>query len=325
MLTKRIFVLLYTAVLALASVFLFVKIQQRSLIIQLDNHNLSANAYHVVLRERESMWDVTQKIEKSKKIKNVQVHFQDKKNKDLTYFFGTGNFEVPPMITGSFFGSGAFDSEVEVVIVGKSYEKKLYKPKDQEYLKMDSKYVPVLGIMGDKYTSDLDKQIFIAPSIEKSKQLNANSFRIVIDGKKKLDKNTLKNLLGAKRIAHLPQRHFLINQDSWILDHYRELLMLLVLFIMVIFGIVIWTVNNRSRYIELLKNRKEPTQLLFEEWEFYTLLTGLGTVFGVLGGILLTDLTDYVALLVYNVCAFLINNIVYVILLRKQIDGLNRS
>lgn len=94
---------------------------------------------------------------------------------------------------------------------------------------------------------------------------------------------------------------------------------------MVIFGIVIWTVNNRSRYIELLKNKKEPTQLLFEEWEFYTLLTGLGTVFGVLGGILLTDLTDYVALLVYNVCAFLINNIVYVILLRKQIDGLNRS
>lgn len=140
-----------------------------------------------------------------------------------------------------------------------------------------------------------------------------------------MDKNTLKNLLGAKRIAHLPQRHFLINQDSWILDHYRELLMLLVLFIMVIFGIVIWTVNNRSRYIELLKNKKEPTQLLFEEWEFYTLLTGLGTVFGVLGGILLTDLTDYVALLVYNVCAFLINNIVYVILLRKQIDGLNRS
>ncbi|AUJ29569.1 ABC transporter permease [Liquorilactobacillus hordei] len=325
MLTKRLCLLLYTAVLAIASVFLFVKIQQRSLIIQLDNHNLSAAAYHVTLKDKNTIWDVTQAVEKNKKIKNVQIHFQDKKNKHLTYFFGTGSFGVPPMINGSFFGSGTFNSEVEVAVVGKNYEKKLYEPKDQEYLKIGKKYVPVLGVMGDKYSSQLDKQIFIAPSIEKSKKLIANNYRIIIDGKKTLNKNILKTVLKAKTVEHLKQKHFLINQDSWILDHFQELLMLAVLFILLIFGALIWIIGNINRNRSFLNLGKEPLQLLFEEWEFYTLLTGLGTIFGVMGGMLITELTNYIPLLIYNMVSFVLTNIFYILLLRKRVISLNRS
>lgn len=319
MLTKRLFLLLYTAVLALASVFLFVKIQQRSLIIQLDNHNLSAAAYHVTLSKKETIWDATQAIEKNKNIKNVQIHFQDKKNKHLTYFFGTGTFGVPPMINGSFFGTGTFDSEVEVAVVGKNYEKKLYEPKDQEYLKISNKYVPVLGVMGDKYSSQLDKQIFIAPSIEKSKQLTANNYRIIIDGKKALNRNVLKSVLDAKAVEHLAQKHFLINQDSWILDHFQELLILAALFILFVVGTIIWIISNGKRQRSLLGQGKESRQLLFEEWEFYALLSGLGTIFGVMGGMLITDLTNYIPLLIYNISGVILANIIYILVLRKRL------
>ncbi|MDN7145007.1 ABC transporter permease [Liquorilactobacillus mali] len=325
MLTKRLFLLLYTAVFAIASVFLFVKIQQKSLIIQLDNHNLSAAAYHVTLSKKETIWDVTQTIKKSKNIKNVQIHFQDKKNKHLTYFYGTGSFGVPPMINGNFFGTGTFDSEVEVAVVGKNYEKKLYEPKDQEYLKIDNKYVPVLGVMGDKYSSQLDKQIFIALSIEKSKRLIANNYRIIVDGKKALDKNMLKSVLGAKKVEHLAQRHFLINQDSWILDHFQELLMLFALFGLLVFGVIVWIVSNKRRYRNLLDQGKEPLQLLFEEWEFFALLSGLGTVFGVMAGMFITELTNYIPLLIYNTSSFILINIIYILLLRRRVISMNRG
>ena len=51
MLKKGLWLVIYTALLAFLSVFIFFKIQERDLIIQLNNHNLSLDAFHVVLKQ----------------------------------------------------------------------------------------------------------------------------------------------------------------------------------------------------------------------------------------------------------------------------------
>ena len=68
------------------------------MIIQLNNHNLSPNTYRVTLKQNVTLYDLNQKIEKTDLLNNVQVHYQDCENKNVTYFYGKGSFTAPPML-----------------------------------------------------------------------------------------------------------------------------------------------------------------------------------------------------------------------------------
>ena len=144
---NKLLIILYVCLLAFCSVWVFFKIQERDIVNQLNNHNLSQNAYEVVMKGTTSLEDINNKISNSSKIDDVQVHYQDKKNSNLTYFFGKGDYSTTPMVSGSFFADNDFNSEVTVALVGKNIAKKLYKPKDQDYLKVNSGYLPVLGFI----------------------------------------------------------------------------------------------------------------------------------------------------------------------------------
>ena len=96
--------------------FIFSKINQRDLILQLDNRNLTAEAYQINLRQNEKLSKFTKELDDSSEIDNVQVHFQSKKDKNITYFYGKGNFPVPPMVSGEFFSKNDFDSIVNVAL-----------------------------------------------------------------------------------------------------------------------------------------------------------------------------------------------------------------
>ena len=133
---NKLLIILYVCLLAFCSVWVFFKIQERDIVNQLNNHNLSQNAYEVVMKGTTSLEDINNKISNSSKIDDVQVHYS-----------------TTPMVSGSFFADNDFNSEVTVALVGKNIAKKLYKPKDQDYLKVNSGYLPVLGVMGEKRIS----------------------------------------------------------------------------------------------------------------------------------------------------------------------------
>ncbi len=93
--------------------------------IQLNNHNLTPpDAYRVVLKTKMTMQEFTDRLNSDESLSNVQVHFQDKKNKRVTYFYGIKNFPVPPMLTGNFFDDDDFNSAVAVAVVGEKLQKK---------------------------------------------------------------------------------------------------------------------------------------------------------------------------------------------------------
>ncbi|KRM07916.1 hypothetical protein FC89_GL002025 [Liquorilactobacillus ghanensis DSM 18630] len=318
MLKKRLWLVIYTALLAFLSVFIFFKIQERDLIIQLNNHNLSLDAYHVVLKKPLTIEEFENKIDQDQKLPSLQIHFQSPK-KNTTYFFGTGDFAAPPMISGSFFPAGDFKSDVSVMVVGKDWKNKLYTPKDQSYLKRHGHYYPVLGIMGDKYRSDLDRQLFILPSTSARKKLLANHFRIIVDGKQKLTSSQLKAALPLDKISRLKSKKLFVSQGSWTVAHWAEVLGLLVVVIGFILGTVLWRLLARQRYHEARFLQKTSQTFIFEEWCYYALFSGVGLIFGLIAGMIIFNMYDYLLLLLFVGSIFIVANLYLIIRLNSLV------
>lgn len=265
------------------------------------------------------------KLQNSSKTDDIQVHYQDKKRKNITYFYGIGNFSVPPLVKGNFFAAADFQSQVDVAVVGQSFEKKLYTPKDQSYLKIDNRYIPVLGVMGNHRGSDLDKQIFISLNEKQRSSMLANDFRIVIDGKRSLNKKTLKNLLNASDIRYINHKHFLIQQDSWAVAHWEELLGLALVALAFFSGVFICLLPVRKHYLEAVFLKKDVKKFIFDEWQSFALFNALGIVFGIIAGLLVFDITTYVIIFVFNIVVYLLINCLYVAMLKKQTEKLGKG
>ena len=124
MLKRKIVVVLYIALISFFCVYLFFKIQERDLIIQLNNNNLSLDAYKITLKQDISLAELDQKIKDNDKLTDVQLHYQAKDQRNVTYFYGKGNYTQPPLLSGHFFSSADFESDVPLAVVGKNYEKK---------------------------------------------------------------------------------------------------------------------------------------------------------------------------------------------------------
>lgn len=318
MLKKGLWLVIYTALLAFLSVFIFFKIQERDLIIQLNNHNLSLDAFHVVLKQPLTLDEFEQKINQNKQLPSLQIHFQNRKN-NITYFFGTGDFSVPPMISGSFFSANDFKSDVSILVVGKDWKNKLYTPKDQSYLEHQGHFYPVLGVMGDKYRSDLDKQIFVLPGSATRKKLLANNFRIIIDGKKQLTSQQLKHVLPLSKVNRLKSKQLFVSQGSWTVAHWAEALGLLLVLFGSLFGTSLWRIFARQRYHEAHFLQKTASLFVFEEWRYYALFSVLGIVLGLIVGMITFNMYNYLLLLLFVGASFIVANVYLIIRLRALV------
>ena len=115
---KRKFVfVIYIALLAFLSVYLFFKIQERDIIIRLNNNNLSLDAYKVTPKQNSSLAAFSEKVKNASALDDIQIHYQSKKDPRITYFYGKGDYDVPPMISGHFFSNADFDSAVPLLVV----------------------------------------------------------------------------------------------------------------------------------------------------------------------------------------------------------------
>lgn len=287
---------------------MFFKIQERDIVNQLNNHNLSQNAYEVVMKETTSLEDINNKISKSSKIDDVQVHYQDKKNSNLTYFFGKGDYSTTPMVSGSFFADNDFNSEVTVALVGKNIAKKLYKPKDQSYLKVDSGYLPVLGVMGEKHSSSsLDDQIFISGAISTLKNLTSNDYRIVIDSYKPLDAKIIKKVLGAKEVKTIFTNSLGIPKGVWLTSLVRKLVALLFIFVAFLAEAILWGVSYKRRYVI---KRATVNRATFQEWQVFTILALVGMSAGTILGLIYFTLYSYTGTIIFNSLMLITGSIV---------------
>ena len=319
---RKIAIFCYIALITFFSVYLFFKIQERDMIIKLNNNNLSLDAYRVTLKQNTSLAKLNQKIKTDSNLTDVQVHYRDKKNKNITYFYGKGDYQQPPLTSGHFFANADFESDVPLMVVGKNYEKKLYTPKDQSYLKVAGNYFPVIGVMGDSYTSDLDDQIFIADALPRLEQLKTNNYQIIIDSSKPLDLKVLKKDLGLKSAVKLVRKNFIISNESWIKSHWAQVIGILTVLAGFIGLVIIWLVTSKKRYLEAEFLHAKQNKFIFDEWRLFSLWVGLGMIAGLVLGIFVFPLTAYSSLLTTMGVIYFVTSIVFYFLLRRRIKKL---
>lgn len=320
---KNFLTILYAAILSFACVFIFSKINQRDLTLQLNNHNLTAQTYQINLKENEKLSKFTDELNECSKINNVQVHFQSKKDKNVTYFYGKGNFPIPPMISGSFFSKNDFDSIVNVAVVGQNLSKKLYKPKDQAYLHYGNYYIPVLGVMGDQTHSKLDNQIFIAGGKEIMENLMSNDFLIKIDGRKDFSTKMLKKTFNAASVKKINKQNTFVQSGSWVSNHFVQLMGLVLIIFAMLAAIILWTVAGNKDYREELFSLRDKKRVIFNEWRSFTIYNGIGIITGTLLGTMIFTLSTYIQLIPFIVIFYLMSSLIFYIIVRKKISKLN--
>lgn len=315
MLKKNVIVVILSGLLAFFSVFLFYRIQERDYLFQLDNHNLSADAFKFSLKNNETLYQLNQQIKNSPLLEDVQLHYQDKNDKNITYFFGKGDFATPPMISGNFFSKNDFETKVTVAVVGKNIAKKLYQPKDQAYLLLNGQYIPVLGVMGDKESSALDNQIFISASSDILMQLNTANYKLRLDGYTPISKKDLMTSLPTSSVTKLVSQKLILSKDAWLNLHYQQILGLLGIIACFIIGAILWSLSLHQAFQQAIFLQKTRKKFVFEAWENYSLFNGLGIILGTFLGCLWYSLNSYTALFVFNGCTFIAISLFFLVLL----------
>lgn len=320
---KNFLTILYTALLSMFCVFVFSQINQRDLIMQLDNHNLTSEAYQINLRQNEDLGKFTKELENNDKINNVQVHFQSKVNRNVTYFYGKGSFIIPPMISGDFFSKNDFNSIVNVAVVGKNLKRNLYKPKDQAYLYFDKHYIPVLGIMGERHShSRLDNQIFIAGGRNIMDHLNSSNFIIKLDGQKKFSTKMLLRTFNAASVNRVVRQNTIAQSGSWVSNHFIHLVGLIVVIIGMIGGGILWAAIGRKDFRAELFASSDPRRVIFQEWRSFTTYNGIGMFVGTLIGTVVFTLSTYLQLIPFILILYVVTVLVFYLMIRHIVNQL---
>lgn len=296
--------------LAFLSVFTFFKIQERDYINMLNNYNLSPNAYALTFKPDTMIGTIDQKLEKSN-IKDVQVHYRPKNNKQVTYFYGKGDFVVPPMMKGGFFADADFQSYISVAVVGKSLQKELYTPKDQSYIKYQGNYIPVVGVMGDKCKSDLDKQIFFTIPLKQAKTMEVAHYTVALDSQDHLSAQRLRQLLPIVKIKKIQKNNMLVPKASWATQYWVQALGLIGVIIgdlLILFG---WIITSHKLYAKALFANKPLVRFIFEQWERYSLYTAIGWIVGTCLGFFVYKLNVQTNLIIFNITIYVLSSILF--------------
>lgn len=320
----RLFSILYIGFLSFLSVFIFFKIQETDYITRLNNHNLSQQSYLVEMPKKTKAEDLISKVNHYSNLSDVQLHFRSKKDPRVTYYYGKGDYSVPPMLSGDFFSDDDFTSNVAVAVVGKDLQSKLYEPKDQQYLRYHNRYLTVVGVMGDKYRSKLDKQIFISMSAPFAQKTLNSHYRIILDdsGKSKLTAKKLKKNLGAAKVRKyfVKKKHLITNQ--WVNSHLIEAVCLIVIVLAAFLEIAFWLIISKRSVANNELLNADSARIFFNQFMYFALFNGLGVILGTILGLFRFNLTSYTSVLTFNIALYIIVVFVFALFFRKLLrDG----
>lgn len=323
MFRNKLLIIFCTLLLAFFSVFVFVKIQQRDTVNRLNNNDLSNSAYLIKLKKSVPLQSINQRLSKEEKLDDFQLQYQDKKDKNVIFFYGKGNFSTPAMESGSFFADNDFNSLVSVVIVGKDISRKLYKPQSQGYLHYDNQYYPVLGVMGAKEKSGLDNKIFISPSVDILKSKNSNDYNIIFDSDKPVDIKRIKKILNAKSVTSIFKNNLGIPKGVWLQSFLKKGVALLGIVVSYFMLAIMWAKTKDIKYYQFVESG--ILRSVFFDWQVYTILAAIGTLFGVILGLLYFTILDYRGLITFNIATVLMSSIVCFAMLYVRLNKLRKE
>lgn len=296
---RNITVGLWAVIIGILSVYGFNHWQNYTNLGRLNNHNLSPNARVITVKNaaNTSLTQFLQRVQQTSALKRVQVQLVSKKKKSITYFYGRGSYSIPPMKSGKFFSNADYTADQPVAVVGSALTKQLYRPKGQAYIKLGGQYVPVIGIMGGKYNSRLNHQIFVTGMMTVTDKIKLSNFQIWVDTPTTLQTSTLKHNLQATSIRRTTLLKVLHEQTASSVD-WKALVLLVGLFGLMAAFIWLWHLVVIPHHIAVADSF-EARVFAFRQWGLFVIYTALGLLGGLIIGAATIKLLTYAGISEY--------------------------
>ena len=173
---------------------------------------MSEDAVVLHTKSKKNLVTAVQELNKKKKVANYQLIFFEKSNSDIGYIYGHTKINKLPITSGRYFSMDDFTSQIPFAVQGKSSEIEAYKPQSQSYIKVDNRYISVIGNVGFDGADILNLQtlVSLSPNQPKSKY-HLNQVTTVLDGRALSNKESLNKI---KKVLHVKSMHKYVPQTD---------------------------------------------------------------------------------------------------------------
>lgn len=173
---------------------------------------MSEEAVVLQTKSKKNIVTAVQQLSQKKKMSGYQLIFFEKGNSDVGYIYSHNKINKLPIISGRYFSKDDFTSQIPFAIQGKTSELEAYKPQSQAYIKVDNRYISVIGNIGFDGADILNSQtlISLSPNQPKSKY-HLNEVTTVLDGRAVNNKETLSKI---KQVLHTRSMHKYVPQTD---------------------------------------------------------------------------------------------------------------
>ncbi|WP_338214336.1 hypothetical protein [Companilactobacillus muriivasis] len=173
---------------------------------------MSEDAVVLHTKSKKNLVTAVQELNQKKKVANYQLIFFEKGNSDIGYIYGHTKINKLPITSGRYFSMDDFTSQIPFAVQGKSSEIEAYKPQSQSYIKVDNRYISVIGNVGFDGADILNLQtlVSLSPNQPKSKY-HLNQVTTVLDGRALSNKESLNKI---KKVLHVKSMHKYVPQTD---------------------------------------------------------------------------------------------------------------
>lgn len=173
---------------------------------------MSDDAIVLQTKSKKNLVTAVKDLNNKKKIASYQIIFFEKRNSDIGYIYSHNKINKLPITTGRYFSLDDFTSQIPFAVQGKTSDLKAYKPQSQTYLKVDNRYISVIGNIGFDGADILNAQtlVSLSPNQPKSKY-HLNQVTTVIDGRAVSNRESLNKI---KRVLHVKSTHKYVPQTD---------------------------------------------------------------------------------------------------------------
>lgn len=173
---------------------------------------MSEEAVVLHTKSKKNLVTAVQELSAKKKVSSYQLIFFQKSNSDIGYIYSHGNINKLPITSGRYFSDDDFISQIPFAVQGKTSEIESYKPQSQAYIKVDNRYISVIGNVGFDGADILNSQtlVSLSPNQPKSKY-HLNQVTTVLDGRAISNKESLNKI---KKVLHVKSTHKYVPQTD---------------------------------------------------------------------------------------------------------------
>ncbi|MFC6177098.1 hypothetical protein ACFQAV_09605 [Companilactobacillus huachuanensis] len=173
---------------------------------------MSEDAVVLHTNSKKNLVTAIQELNQKKKVSSYQLIFFEKSNSDIGYIYGHNKVNKLPITSGRYFSMDDFTSQIPFAVQGKSSEIEAYKPQSQSYIKVDNRYISVIGNVGFDGADILNLQTLVSLSPNQPKSnYHLNQVTTVLDGRALSNKESLNKI---KKVLHVKSMHKYVPQTD---------------------------------------------------------------------------------------------------------------